>query len=58
MGRAAMGTIMKEAAEKGLPLTLEVEKDNPDAKRLYLQLGFKVVRERKDRELMELRADA
>ena len=45
---------MTEAQSKGLPLQLEVEKENPHAKRLYLRLGFRVVEDRGTKELMEI----
>ncbi len=50
-----MRQLIDEAQEEGLPLTLEVERDNPHAKRLYERLGFEVVEDRGDRELMQLR---
>jgi predicted GNAT family acetyltransferase len=40
IGTAVITALTQEGAVKGLPTMLEVEKDNPDAKRLYLRLGF------------------
>lgn len=58
IGTAVMHSVIKEASEKSLPLTLEVEKDNPAARRLYLRLGFVVVEDRGDRECMTLHNSA
>lgn len=43
--RAGIGTrlvreLSEEAARRGLPLRLQVEKSNPEARRLYERLGF------------------
>ena len=46
--------MIEEAETADLPVTLEVGKDNPDAKRLYERLGFQVAQDRKVRELMRL----
>jgi ribosomal protein S18 acetylase RimI-like enzyme len=40
IGTAVIRALMQEGKQKGLPVVLQVEKDNPDAKRLYLRLGF------------------
>ena len=54
IGSEAVRSVMTEAQSKGLPLQLEVEKENPHAKRLYLRLGFRVVEDRGTKELMEI----
>lgn len=54
IGSQVIRAMMKDAKEKKWPLTLEVEKDNPDAKRLYIKLGFEVTKDRGDREFMTL----
>lgn len=53
IGMTVVGMVREEAEAAGLPLRLDVEKDNPDARRLYLRLGFRVIEEREDREVME-----
>jgi len=40
VGTAIIEELKAQAAATGLPLDLEVEKDNPDALRLYERLGF------------------
>lgn len=40
IGTAVMTTLMQEGQTKALPVVLQVDKDNPDAKRLYLRLGL------------------
>jgi len=40
IGTAIIENLQGEAAAAGLPVDLEVEKDNPDARRLYERLGF------------------
>ena len=52
IGSRVMQRIVDEAQQSGLPVTLEVEKDNPRAKRLYQRLSFVVIEDRGDRELM------
>jgi ribosomal protein S18 acetylase RimI-like enzyme len=42
IGSHFMRSIMSEAAEKGLPVRIHVERDNP-AMRLYLRLGFEQI---------------
>ena len=54
IGSEAVRSVMAEAQSKGLPLQLEVEKENPHARRLYLRLGFRVVEDRDTKELMEI----
>lgn len=45
VGSALIGELIREAAQAARPLRHSVEKNNPDAKRLYDRLGFKVVGE-------------
>ena len=40
IGTAIIENLQGEAAAAGLPVDLEVEKDNPNARRLYERLGF------------------
>jgi ribosomal protein S18 acetylase RimI-like enzyme len=40
IGTAVMTTLLQEGQTRALPVVLEVDKDNPDARRLYLRLGF------------------
>jgi ribosomal protein S18 acetylase RimI-like enzyme/SAM-dependent methyltransferase len=40
IGTAIIAQLQSEAASTGVPLDLSVEKDNPNARRLYLRLGF------------------
>jgi ribosomal protein S18 acetylase RimI-like enzyme len=40
IGTAIIEELKVEAATAGLPLELDVEKDNPDARKLYERLGF------------------
>ena len=54
VGTAAVRSVMDDARAKGVSVRLEVEKSNPDAKRLYLRLGFEVIEDRGDKELMEI----
>ncbi len=54
IGSKVLGIVIEEAETADLPVTLEVGKDNPDAKRLYERLGFQVAQDRKVRELMRL----
>lgn len=41
IGTAIITTLLLEAAEKKVPVELNVSKDNPDAERLYTRLGFR-----------------
>lgn len=50
--------LKQESEDAGVPLTLEVEKDNPRAKRLWIRLGFEVAEDRGLREFMVLRDGA
>ena len=58
IGSEVVGSVMDEGRRKGLPVRLEVGKDNPDAKRLYMRLGFRVIEDRDNMELMEIRSGA
>jgi GNAT superfamily N-acetyltransferase len=40
IGTAIIEDLKAQAAAAGIPLDLGVERDNPDARRLYLRLGF------------------
>jgi ribosomal protein S18 acetylase RimI-like enzyme len=40
IGSAIIESLKEQAAAAGVPLDLSVEKDNPDARRLYERLGF------------------
>jgi len=40
IGTAIIEDLQAEATAAGIPVDLEVEKDNPDARRLYERLGF------------------
>jgi ribosomal protein S18 acetylase RimI-like enzyme len=40
IGTDVVTTLTQEGATRAVPVVLEVEKDNPDALRLYLRLGF------------------
>jgi GNAT superfamily N-acetyltransferase len=48
IGTAIIEALKAEAAAAGLPLHLSVEKDNPDASRLYRRLGFAMAGETAD----------
>ena len=58
IGSSVLSDPMQEADENALPLTLEVDKDNPDAMRLYLRSGFEVIEERGEKDLMEKHVSA
>jgi ribosomal protein S18 acetylase RimI-like enzyme len=45
IGTAIIDDLKARAAAAGVPLDLDVEKDNPDARRLYERLGFTQVGE-------------
>lgn len=40
IGTAIIGELQSEATGRGVPLQLHVERDNPNARRLYDRLGF------------------
>jgi ribosomal protein S18 acetylase RimI-like enzyme len=44
-GTTVVSTLVHEARDRQVPALLEVGKDNPDARRLYLRLGFTDVSE-------------
>ena len=48
IGTSVISTLTREGMSKTLPVVLEVEKDNPDAHRLYLRLGFQLYGETDD----------
>jgi ribosomal protein S18 acetylase RimI-like enzyme len=48
IGSSIIAELKAQAAAAGLPLELAVEKDNPDARRLYERLGFLQVAETGD----------
>ena len=58
IGSRVVRSVIDEGRREGLPVRLEVGKDNPDAKLLYLRLGFSVIEDRDTMELMEIRPDA
>jgi ribosomal protein S18 acetylase RimI-like enzyme len=45
VGTAVIEDLKAQAAAQGVPLDLDVEKDNPEAHRLYVHLGFTQVGE-------------
>jgi GNAT superfamily N-acetyltransferase len=54
IGSGIIRSLIDEAEGKRLPVRLEVDRRDPDAKRLYLGLGFQVVEDRDRCELMEI----
>jgi ribosomal protein S18 acetylase RimI-like enzyme len=40
IGTAVITALVQEATSRAVPVVLQVDKDNPGAKRLYLRLGF------------------
>jgi ribosomal protein S18 acetylase RimI-like enzyme len=56
IGTAVITALMQEGTTKALPVVLQVEKDNPDAKRLYLRLGFEQDGETHDTYRMRARS--
>ena len=48
IGTAIVADLQAEAAAASLPLELSVEKDNPDASKLYRRLGFAPIAETED----------
>ena len=48
IGTAIITGLQSEAASTGVPLDLGVERDNPDARRLYDRLGFRKIGEEAD----------
>jgi ribosomal protein S18 acetylase RimI-like enzyme len=45
IGTAVIEDLKAQATAAGIPLDLDVEKDNPDARKLYERLGFVQVSE-------------
>jgi ribosomal protein S18 acetylase RimI-like enzyme len=41
IGTSVITSVLEEARERNLPVELEVAKDNPNAERLYVRLGFR-----------------
>jgi ribosomal protein S18 acetylase RimI-like enzyme len=58
IGTAVITTLIQEGLSRGVPVALEVEKDNPDAERLYRRLGFERYGETNDAFRMSIRAAA
>jgi ribosomal protein S18 acetylase RimI-like enzyme len=48
VGTAVITALLQEGTQHCVPVVLEVEKDNPDAKRLILHLGFEPQGETRD----------
>ena len=55
IGSAVIESLIQEGKTQNVPVVLEVGKDNPNAKRLYLRLGFEQLSENHDRFLMGIR---
>lgn len=55
IGTAVITTLLQEGRENDLPVVLQVDKDNPDARRLYLRLGFEQQGETPDTYWMRAR---
>lgn len=49
IGTAVIAALLHEGETRGVPVVLQVEKDNPEAKRLYLRLGFEQQGETRER---------
>jgi ribosomal protein S18 acetylase RimI-like enzyme len=58
IGSTLVTQLMQEAGEKGIPLQLSVEKDNPNALRFYQRHGFILCGESDDAFEMEYRSQA
>jgi ribosomal protein S18 acetylase RimI-like enzyme len=52
IGTAVVIDVLKKAAQRGVPVTLDVLKSNPRARQLYEWLGFQVVEEEADRFIL------
>ncbi len=52
VGSMVVRGLMAEARDLGVPLTLDVLRSNPDARRLYERLGLRVVGENEERFFM------
>ena len=52
LGRSLIEDLQDEAVERGLPLRIHVEKNNP-AYRLYLRLGFRMITDKGVYDLLE-----
>jgi ribosomal protein S18 acetylase RimI-like enzyme len=53
IGTAIIGELQSEAAGRGVPLQLHVERDNPNARRLYDRLGFAKIGEDGAEDVLE-----
>jgi ribosomal protein S18 acetylase RimI-like enzyme len=58
IGTSLVTTLIQEGLSRGVPVALEVEKDNPDAERLYRRLGFERYGETDDAFRMRVQATA
>jgi ribosomal protein S18 acetylase RimI-like enzyme len=56
IGTAVVKELLHEGMTKEMPVVLEVWKDNPNAKRLYLRLGFEEDEELDDRIRMRVQS--
>lgn len=56
LGRSLLEDLQEEAGEKGVPLRIHVEKNNP-AMRLYIRLGFRSIEDQGVYDLMEWSPD-
>jgi ribosomal protein S18 acetylase RimI-like enzyme len=54
IGSGLIKSAILEAGERKVPCRLVVGKENPNAKRLYSRLGFKVIKDMDDDEMMEI----
>lgn len=52
IGTAIIEDLKAQAAAAGIPLDLRVEKDNPDARKLYVRLGFAQVDENEQEHML------
>lgn len=56
LGTAVITEIVREGQTRAIPVVLQVDKDNPDARRLYLRLEFEQVGETDDTYWMSTRS--
>lgn len=56
IGAFVIASLMREVQTNALPVVLQVDKDNPDARRLYLRLGFEQESETHDTFWMRARS--
>ena len=57
VGSAVVRSLMADARAEGVPLTLNVLRSNPDARRLYERLGLRVVGENEERFFLSTSAE-